>query len=159
MKQGFYDVIMPAYNVELYIAESIDSILAQTYENIEVFVIYDGSTDRTIEVVVSRPSTVPKVVPKAVRIAAVVRSITVDSNADPRDESIPLGRVFFRRLKHTDLVDLGFEADRQQAQLDFVWPLVFEDTARMTNQEAPGRAYTGMPLSSLLGGICPLPRA
>lgn len=44
-------IIIPAYNVEEYIGACIDSILSQSYENYEVIVIDDGSSDRTVEIV------------------------------------------------------------------------------------------------------------
>ena len=43
--------IVPVYNGERYLAESIDSILAQSYRPLEVIVIDDGSTDGSAEVV------------------------------------------------------------------------------------------------------------
>ncbi len=43
-------VLMPAYNAELYIAQSVQSVLAQTFEDFELLVVNDGSTDRTLEI-------------------------------------------------------------------------------------------------------------
>ena len=44
---------MPAYNSELYIAEAIESILNQSYQNIELIIFDDGSSDNTRKVIQS----------------------------------------------------------------------------------------------------------
>lgn len=44
-------VIVPAYNVAPWIGRCLDSILAQSYQNLEVIVINDGSTDETGNIV------------------------------------------------------------------------------------------------------------
>ncbi len=44
-------VIMPCLNMERYIAESLESVLSQTLEEIEVLVIDAGSIDRTVEII------------------------------------------------------------------------------------------------------------
>lgn len=48
-----YTVIIPTYNVEEYIERTIKSVLSQTYKNIEIILINDGSTDGTIDVLKS----------------------------------------------------------------------------------------------------------
>ena len=40
-------VVMPAYNAEAFIGPAIESILSQTYRDLELVVVDDGSTDRT----------------------------------------------------------------------------------------------------------------
>jgi glycosyltransferase involved in cell wall biosynthesis len=46
-------IIMPAFNAEAYIGQAIESILAQTYQQWELVVINDGSTDNTQHIVSS----------------------------------------------------------------------------------------------------------
>ncbi|WP_298906173.1 glycosyltransferase family 2 protein [uncultured Psychrobacter sp.] len=43
-------IIVPIYNAELYLSECLSSIASQTYQNIEVILINDGSTDRSEEI-------------------------------------------------------------------------------------------------------------
>lgn len=46
-------VLMAVYNGELYLRESIDSILGQTFQDFEFLIINDGSTDSTREIICS----------------------------------------------------------------------------------------------------------
>ena len=43
-------VVMPAFNAELYIAESIQSILEQSFDDFELIIIDDASTDKTLDI-------------------------------------------------------------------------------------------------------------
>lgn len=57
-------VIVPAYNVENYISRCLDSILKQTYSNLEIIVVDDGSSDST-------PSIIDEYSAKDIRIKAI----------------------------------------------------------------------------------------
>lgn len=43
-------VLIPAYNSEAFISETLQSCVAQTYPNVEIIVVDDESTDRTLEI-------------------------------------------------------------------------------------------------------------
>ena len=45
MDRAKISVIVPVYNVEPYLARCVDSILAQTYDNLEIILVNDGSRD------------------------------------------------------------------------------------------------------------------
>ena len=44
-------IIMPSYNTEKYVAESIESVLSQTYSNWELIIVDDNSTDNTDKII------------------------------------------------------------------------------------------------------------
>jgi glycosyltransferase involved in cell wall biosynthesis len=49
-KQLSLSVLMTAFNREKYIAESIQSVLLSTFQDFELLIVDDGSTDRTVEI-------------------------------------------------------------------------------------------------------------
>lgn len=54
-------VLMTAYNREAFIAEAIESVLAQTFTDFELLIVDDGSKDRTVEIARRYASTDPRI--------------------------------------------------------------------------------------------------
>ncbi|MEI6331191.1 MAG: glycosyltransferase family A protein [Pseudanabaena sp. ELA645] len=76
-KQPLVSVIIPVYNREKFLAEAIDSVLAQTYRPIEIIVIDDGSTDKSGEIARSYAET--KYIYQDNQGVSVARNIGVDA--------------------------------------------------------------------------------
>lgn len=52
-REPLVSIIIPVFNGENYLKEAIDSAILQTYKNIEVIVVNDGSTDNTEQIAIS----------------------------------------------------------------------------------------------------------
>lgn len=50
MKNCLVSIIIPVYNVEMYLEECLNSVINQTYANLEIILIDDGSTDKSWEI-------------------------------------------------------------------------------------------------------------
>ena len=48
-KKSLISIIVPVYNVQDYLYRCVDSLLRQTYSNLEIILIDDGSTDRSLD--------------------------------------------------------------------------------------------------------------
>jgi glycosyltransferase involved in cell wall biosynthesis len=46
----FVSIVIPVFNVEKYVGECLESVISQTYRNIEIVVVNDGSTDNSLQV-------------------------------------------------------------------------------------------------------------
>lgn len=53
MSENLISIIMPVKDAEPYIRDSVESILSQTYDNLEFVIIDDGSTDNTLNIIES----------------------------------------------------------------------------------------------------------
>ncbi|MBW9151359.1 glycosyltransferase [Clostridium estertheticum] len=51
LQNPLVSIVVPAYNHEKYVGECIESIINQTYQNIELIIINDGSKDKTADII------------------------------------------------------------------------------------------------------------
>lgn len=51
MNNGMVSIIIPAYNAEKYLSYTLNSAIGQSYKNLEIIVVDDGSKDKTAELV------------------------------------------------------------------------------------------------------------
>jgi glycosyltransferase involved in cell wall biosynthesis len=109
MNDPLISVLIPVYNVELFVADAVNCIINQTYKNIEVIVVDDGSTDATFDKV-----------QELARVDARVRVFKNDTNSkivETLNRAFALSNgEFIARMDGDDLCDL----DRIERKLRFL---------------------------------------
>ena len=86
--QPLVSVIIPLYNAERYIAETIDSVISQTYNNFEIIIIDDCSTDNSREIVRQYEK-------KYQRVVLIESKINFGGPAKPRNVGIKNAKGVF----------------------------------------------------------------
>lgn len=73
-------VIIPVYNIELYLERCITSIVNQTYQNLEIIAVNDGSTDGSLQVLqtLAKKDSRIKVIDKVNQGVAIARNTGLD---------------------------------------------------------------------------------
>ena len=64
MQTPILSVVIPAYNVEEFIRPAIESVLSQPFQDLEVIVVEDGSTDATARRITESPGPRVRVISK-----------------------------------------------------------------------------------------------
>lgn len=61
MQNTKVSVIIPVYNVEKYVSECIESVLAQSLNGVEIILVDDGSTDNSGQICSDYAISIPKI--------------------------------------------------------------------------------------------------
>lgn len=134
-------VIIPVYNAEKYLSEALDGIVGQTYKNIEIICINDGSTDGSEDILrqyAERDGRI-RVVDKNNEGAAIARNIGIEMatgeylsilDADDLFEPDMLEHAYSEAKKHCAELVI-FDNDRFDS-----------DSGRILNKDQCGNAYT-----------------
>ena len=101
-------VCIGTYNRELYIREALDSVFAQTYPNIEVIVVDDASTDKTVDIVREYGD----------RVQLAVRDVNSGLPAVPRNQGLGLAQGKYVAFLDSDDVWFPDKIERQVDQLE-----------------------------------------
>jgi teichuronic acid biosynthesis glycosyltransferase TuaG len=115
-REPLVTIILPAYNADLYIREAIQSVLDQTYNNWELIVINDGSTDGTGSYLSSIVHPAIKVINQQNRGVSAARNIGLDLASGEyivfldADDVLPLNSLevrasFLTEYPRVDVVD------------------------------------------------------
>jgi glycosyltransferase involved in cell wall biosynthesis len=108
-------VLMPVYNADRFVAETVETILAQTFRDFEFLIINDGSTDRSLEILQGYANRDP-------RIRLVSRPNT--GYVAALNEGLGLNRSeFLARIDADDLTDprrLELQVARMRGEPDLV---------------------------------------
>ncbi|MBR1676980.1 MAG: glycosyltransferase family 2 protein [Clostridia bacterium] len=100
MKEPLISVIIPVYNVEKYLNRCVESILSQTYTNLEIILVDDGSTD-------SCPQICDEYAKKDARIKVVHKANEGLSSARNYGLDIAIGN-YVSFVDSDDYVDLNY---------------------------------------------------
>ena len=109
MPRPLVSVVMPVYNAERYLGESIDSILGQTFQDFELLLVDDKSRDSSPEIAAGYAACDPR-----------VRTVRLDTNQGSvraRNIGIAEARGKYYAVQDSDDISLP---ERLQLQVDFL---------------------------------------
>lgn len=110
MNSPLISIVIPLYNGERFIAQTLESVLAQTYRNIEVIVVDDASTDKGYEIVHDYST-------KDSRLRLLLSETNFGGPARPRNIGIEAAQGEF--IAFVDADDI-WKPHKLQTQLDFL---------------------------------------
>lgn len=128
--QPLVSVIIPVYNGERYIAETIASVIAQTEPSWEIIAVNDGSKDKSLEILVAEAAKDPR-----------VRVLSVKNGGVSRARNIGVEAARGEHIAFLDQDDL-WAPRKLELQL-----------AQLKADNAPGISYTNQSIIDHIGAV------
>ena len=111
-KKPMISVIMPAFNAQDYIKEAVDSVLNQTYQDFELIIIDDASTDGTVKII----NKYLKKYPNKIKLVQVKENLNCGGDKSA-NEGLKVARgKFIARMDADDVADVT----RFEKQINFL---------------------------------------
>lgn len=154
-------VIVPAYNAEDFIEQTLNSILSQTYTNLEVLVVDDGSQDRTPEIIKSIAQIDPRVIllQQANAGVAVARNLAIARSSGEYIAPIDADDIWYPR-KLEKQVECILKAD-SSVGLVYAWSVSIDEKGLIFGKydvhdyfdfhSLEGKVYTALIYRNIVG--------
>ena len=101
-------VVMPVYNAENYLHESIESVIKQTYENFEFIIVNDCSTDNSLQIIKKYQKKDKRIIVKNQKNKGYIAAL---------NDGIKLSRGKYLAIMHADDISLP---SRLEVQVNFM---------------------------------------
>lgn len=143
-------VIIPVYNIEKYLSRCLESVVNQTYHELEILLIEDGSTDGTLDICKSyaMQDNRVRIIDNPGKSVGSARNLGVQSahgNYILMVDSDDYIRKDMIEILHSGLVDAGADMAvgdfMRGTEMQYVFPSGIEKTEVITPEEALHRIY------------------
>lgn len=148
-------VIIPAYNAEPFIEATLASVLSQTYTNIEVLVVDDGSRDRTAELVqaVAEQDRRVSLLRSSNKGVAAARNLAIDNSSGEYIAPLDADDIWYPQNLHKQ-VDC-FSRAGPDVGLVYAWSTCIDENGQLTGSyiasDVEGEACLSMVHSNFIG--------
>lgn len=147
-------VIIPAYNAEPFIEETLQSVLSQTYQTIEILVVDDGSSDRTPEIVerYAQQDSRIKLLRQTNQGVAAARNLAIAHAAGEYIAPIDADDIWYREKLEKQLHSI---IQSETIGLVYTWSLLIDQQSQPLNTGSgftkEGLVYEDLILGNFIG--------
>lgn len=148
-------MIVPAYNAEAFIGQTLESIISQTYRNIEVLVVDDGSHDQTAEIVKFFCAKDPRVrlLQQSNAGVAAARNLAIQNSRGEHVAPVDADDIWYPQ-KLEKQMQFMLEAE-PSVGLVYAWSVRIDSEGLLTGgsmaSTIEGEVYTALVYSNFLG--------